>query len=120
MSRHRKGLRSKRKAKAWLRHMGYHVADIENNSKYGTTDAFGIADLLALHDGEPLLVQVKTNQPETQAVMQRVADCLIVCTMCATWYDREGLRLQHYVPGYEGEGPEMDEMIPSRDVTHIL
>jgi hypothetical protein len=100
--------------------MGYDVADIENNSKYGSTDAFGIADVLALHDGDAVLVQVKTNQPETQAVMQRVADRLNVCTLCATWYDHKGLRLQHYVPHYEGGGPEMDEMIPSRDVTHLL
>jgi len=119
MSSHRKGLRSKRKARAWLQHMGYHVADVENNSKYGSTDVFGIADLMALHDGDCVLVQVKTNQPETQAVMQRVANRLEVETMCVTWYDYEGLRLQAYRPA-EDCGPYLDERVPSRDVNHVV
>jgi hypothetical protein len=84
-------------------------------SKYGSTDKFGIADLIVIDDGRVRLVQVKSNQPETQSVMQGVADKLEVCTVCATWYDRDGLRLQQYVP-HALESPASDIKIDSEEV----
>jgi len=41
-------------------------------------------------------------------VMQGVAEKLGVVTVCATWYDRDGLRLQQYIPG--------DSCVPFSDI----
>lgn len=115
MSSYRKGLRSKRRVKAYYDAQGYAVADVEDMSKYGTTDKFGIADLIVIDQGTVRLVQVKSNQPETQRVMQRVANKLLVSTVCATWYDYDGLRIQRYVSD-ELQSPFVDVKIDSKEV----
>jgi len=108
MSNYRKGLRNKRRVRKWYEENGWAVADVEDMSKYGSTDKFGIADLIVIDDGKVRLVQVKSNTPETQGVMQGVAERLGVVTVCATWYDRDGLRLQQYIPG--------DSCVPFSDI----
>jgi hypothetical protein len=108
-------LRSKRRVKKFYEEKGWAVADVEDMSKYGSTDKFGIADLIVIDDGRVRLVQVKSNQPETQSVMQGVADKLEVPTVCATWIDYDGLRLQQYVPSCS-EVPFSDIKVDSEEV----
>jgi len=115
MSNYRKGVRNKRRVRKFYEEKGWAVADVEDMSKYGKTDKFGVADLIIIDDGTVRLVQVKSNTPETQGVMQRVADKLGVPTVCATWYDRDGLRLQEYVPS-SSDVPFSDIKKYSREV----
>jgi len=115
MSNYRKGIRNKRRVRKWYEQQGWAVADVEDMSKYGSTDKFGIADLIIIDDGTVRLVQVKSNTPETQGVMQRVADRLGVVVVCATWFDYEGLRLQQYIPDLD-ESPFSDINIDSSEV----
>jgi len=115
MSNYRKGVRNKRRVRKFYESQGWCVADVEDMSKYGETDKFGIADLIIIDDGTVRLVQVKSNQPETQGVMQRVADKLGVPVVCATWIDYDGLRLQQYIPG-SSDVPFSDIKIDSSEV----
>jgi len=115
MSNYRKGVRNKRRVRKFYEDKGWAVADVEDMSKYGSTDKFGIADLIVIDDGAVRLVQVKSNQAETQGVMQRVADKLVVPTVCATWIDYDGLRLQQYIPS-SSEVPFSDIKIDSQEV----
>jgi len=115
MNGYRKGVRNKRRVRKYYEAQGWAVADVEDMSKYGSTDKFGIADLIVIDDGVVRLVQVKSNTPETQDVMQRVANKLLVSTVCATWVDYDGLRIQRYVPD-ELESPFVDVKLDSREV----
>jgi hypothetical protein len=110
-----KGRRNKRRVRKFYEDKGWAVADVEDMSKYGSTDKFGIADLIIIDDGTVRLVQVKSNTPETQDVMQRVADKLGVPVVCATWIDYDGLRLQQYIPS-SSSVPFSDIKIDSREV----
>jgi hypothetical protein len=115
VSNYRKGIRNKRRVRKYYEDLGWAVADVEDLSKYGETDKFGVADLIIIYEGAVRLVQVKSNTPETQATMQRVADKLWVTTCCATWYDHDGLRLQLYKPGAD-ETPWSDVKEDSQEV----
>jgi len=116
VSSYRKGLRSKRRVRKYYEEQGWAVADVEDMSKYGETDKFGIADLIIICDGDVRLVQVKTNAPETQAVMEHVCERLGVKTVCATWYDYDGLRVQVYSPKTTKAVPDRDEFVESQEV----
>jgi len=115
MNGYRKGLRNKRRVRKYYEAQGWAVADVEDMSKYGSTDKFGIADLIVIDEGTVRLVQVKSNQPETQETMQKVANKLLVSTVCATWVDYDGLRIQRYVPD-ELRSPFVDVKLDSREV----
>jgi hypothetical protein len=110
-----KGRRNKRRVRKFYEEKGWAVADVEDMSKYGSTDKFGVADLIIIDDGKVRLVQVKSNTPETQGVMQGVADKIGVPVVCATWYDRDGLRLQEFIPECL-DVPFSDIKIDSREV----
>jgi hypothetical protein len=98
MSNYRKGIRNKRRVRKYYEAQGWCVADVEDMSKYGSTDKFGVADLIVIQAGEVRLVQVKSNTPETQGVMQGVAD-----------------RLQQYIP-HGLESPFSDIKVDSSEV----
>ena len=115
MSNYRKGVRNKRRVRKYYEAQAWCVADVEDMSKYGSTDKFGIADLIIIDEGVVRLVQVKSNTPETQETMQKVANKLLVPTVCATWIDYDGLRIQRYVPD-ELESPFVDVKLDSREV----
>ena len=108
-------MRNKRRVRKYYEAQAWCVADVEDMSKYGSTDKFGIADLIVIDEGVVRLVQVKSNTPETQSVMQKVANKLLVSTVCATWIDYDGLRLQEYVPS-SSEVPFSDIKKDSREV----
>lgn len=62
-------------------------------------DRFPGFDLVAINDKHTVWIQCKTNSPSTQRPMKEFAKAFVHrkrYIVCATWYDRAGLRIQKY------------------------
>lgn len=121
MSARQKGSRIRLKVKKWFEAQGYLVDIVEKTSRFAKNkDLFGEFgdggfDLIAIGEGSLVLIQVKTNRPDqpdyyidfAKKYCNDVVECLV-----ATWYDRDGLRLQYYEP----EGYVTDFKIDSKEI----
>lgn len=106
-----KGNRTKRKCIKYYENKDWIVESVEDNHKYALRkDLFNLFDLIAIKEGVVLFIQVKTNQPATQAPYKEWAKIHCnehVRVIVWTWYDREGPRIQEYIKS--GDIIETDE-----------
>jgi hypothetical protein len=61
MNTYLKGLRTLRKCRDELEKEGWLTAKVENSSKYGKKDLFGLFDAIAIRPNRTKLIQCKTN-----------------------------------------------------------
>lgn len=108
----KKGNRIRRKAKSFYENKGYKVDYVEKTGRFiKYKDLFGKLfddehtdkgfDMMCIKDGEVILCQVKTNKPATQAWYKEFAENFAsenFRVICWTWYDRDGPRIQEYLP----------------------
>ena len=97
-----KGNRTKRKCIKYYAGKGWRVQDVENNYKFAIRkDLFDLFDLIAIKGRRVMFIQVKTNKPATQKDYKDWAEkhgSENLLTIVWTWYDREGPRIQQYMP----------------------
>ena len=91
MSAVAKGRRNQLKARRLLESMGYLV-ETAKFSRWGSTDFFGIFDLIAIDERDIKLIQVKTNSMPSPAVREGIEE--FPCPPCVSkelWilYDRK-------------------------------
>lgn len=95
-----KGSRNEKKAKDLLESEGWLVERVKNCGKFQKqVDFFGLFDLIAIREGQVLLVQVKTNRKPTMKPFKKFVKRY--CTNCGiqtirvhvmVWYDYKGFK----------------------------
>lgn len=100
MSAREKGNRIQLKLIKELQDKGYAVCKLEQKGKYTTeTDAFGVGDLLVIHQFEkPKMIQVTCNRPHTHNKYSLFAQNYGTHFSVEqwVWYDRKGWKIYTY------------------------
>jgi len=120
-----KGRRTQNKAIEYLQEQGYLVDTVEKTGRFRkykdlyssvcvscflsrgeddcckNPDPFEGFDIIGIKPDETVYVQIKTNSPATQRTFKKFAKRYAgphLRVFCYTWYDRDGFRIQEYLP----------------------